>query len=167
MAIENLMTKAVILILMLINISLLIIIANIKYSVDESISTDSKYKAYTFDEFHPNQIKSEIADKIFKSNGVDPLVLIIVGDKGCSQCINHEVKTLNAYKEQLGDNVFLISIGRDENFLKNYEVEIEYLHLSNLSEVFKNNIDIPNPISLVIDKNFIYDLRVVTNGKPL
>ena len=115
--------------------------------------------------------KDFLNDEIYKTieNGLARFyVLTIIQENGCVSCIGQEIELIDSISTELNDRLIVIYAGRNEGLLKNSGLQKEYLFYNSLDEVFNEPLVLSslNPISLVLDKNFIYNVREVDLAKP-
>lgn len=91
--------------------------------------------------------------------------LVFINQNGCLMCVKHDVTIINEKKE-LQKRIVIIFIGYDSEFLTGLGAEFEFLTFTSLDEIYGNPIPLGNPFSVLLDKNFVYDLNITDTSKP-
>lgn len=66
------------------------------------------------------------------------------------------------------EQLIVIQIGNNKNALKDSGLRVDYLFYESLDQIFNDRVDFNtlNPVSIILDKNFIYHVRKVDLAKP-
>ncbi|MBO6792354.1 MAG: hypothetical protein JJ895_00495 [Balneolaceae bacterium] len=103
----------------------------------------------------------------FSFNDGGMVALVIINQDACLMCIYNEIELLNQFAHQQ-DKFMVLSIGSDRSFLEKNNLNLEYFHFNSLNDVFNDVNDISiEPVLMILDRNFIYDILKVNLNKPL
>ena len=98
-----------------------------------------------------------------QGNGLQ--VVTIIWEISCSSCIGQEVMLLNSYYEKFGNmlNVIYISnsLGSELN-----GANFPYKTLFDVNEILNKDIHPQNPLSILFDRNYVYEIREVKIDRP-
>ena len=92
--------------------------------------------------------------------------ITFINQNGCSSCITSEIKILNQKYFELQDRLHVIYVGSNPDFLKDKGANFNYNSITSLSDILITDPHIYNPFTIILDNNFIYDLRIVDPAKP-
>lgn len=112
-------------------------------------------------------MNEEIYNQIL-SNDERFFAITIIQETGCATCIKEEIEATNNLSKESLHQLIVIFVGENEDALKNSGLSMDYLFYNSFDEIFIElvELDTLNPMSLVLDKNFIYELRKVDLTKP-
>lgn len=89
-------------------------------------------------------------------------VVVILDARGCAACIVSELAALNTYWDQLKGHTQVYYSGDTARYLEGREILFEYRTLSGVDELFGTDLGPFNPVSLLMARGQILDVRVST-----
>ena len=122
----------------------------------------SPLKESIVDKSPENFLNTELYNQI--SNGDKRFYVIsIIQERGCSSCIRNEISAINNLPKNVWEQLIVVHIGSNREILRNSGLSVNYLSFESIDNLFDEPVDYNslNPISLILDKNFIYDVRKV------
>lgn len=92
-------------------------------------------------------------------------MMTFIWEISCSSCIDNEISLLNEYYNMFNGGLKVVFIaGTVSSEL--YGAKFPYITVRNIGEILNKEVHPQNPITILFDENFIYELREVRVDKP-
>lgn len=96
-----------------------------------------------------------------------PVFVIFIGYRYCLSCVDEEIILLNQLSERLPNIPIKLIVAEDiENFRKKFPLNVIPEHISKYLKSPVNLSILSNPKTIIVDHNFVLDVREVDTNKP-
>lgn len=95
-----------------------------------------------------------------------PYVITFMDMKGCPACVQKEIEILSDSSITVIPNYFLIIKNAEKSNYNDIHKSVQIIDYQTWVEQTSLQIKYVNPVSILIDNNFIYDYRFVDTSKP-
>lgn len=155
-------TKVVIVVLLVLNGFLLFKVSNYEQNIDIPERSLYELENYGLQQFQDSA--RTIVINAYRGEGV--FAITFLNELGCLSCVQNDIESLNVIDKDIKDKLIIVGISRNKDYFKNLGLKLEYIHFNHLNDIYKEQIPIGNPFTIVLDKNFDYDFNLTNTNKP-